>query len=172
MQELNMIIRDQVSILNSLNDEDEALERDLAEIEQKIRELEAIKRTNPKEIILDPNFVTRCLNTVVFADDASKAALIQIARSLMMQGLVKRPNGFVSISMQYDFISAWQICLNQHLKVLKQMKLTANLTIIDSMTNIADLVKKVLSPVDAMQQDSYVDNATRFRNNRLFGRGG
>src|SRR5512137_1068275 len=89
LADLNFIVRDQLNILNSIKDEEESLEGEIAEIEAKINELEAIKKSNSKEIILDPNFMTRCYNSVIFADDAAKARLIQIGRTMMMQSLVK-----------------------------------------------------------------------------------
>lgn len=172
LQELQFVVRDQLNILNSIKDEEETLESDLAEIETKINELEAIKKSNSREIILDANFMTRCFNSVVFADDAAKARLIQIGRTMLMQGLVKRPDAFVSISMQYDFITAWQICLQQHIKVLKQMRLSVNISVLDSMTNVADMIQKYAGPVDSMKKTEIADQAMRFRNQQIYKRAG
>lgn len=172
LQELQFVVRDQLNILNSIKDEEETLEGDIAEIEKKIDDLEAIKRSNSKEIILDPNFMTRCYNSVVFADDAAKSRLIQIGRTMMMQGLVKRPDPFVSISMQYDFITAWQICLQQSVRVLKQMRLSVNISVLDSMTNVADMIQKYAGPVDSMQKTNVADKAMRFRNQQIYNRAG
>ena len=172
LQELQFVVRDQLNILNSIKDEEEALEGDIAEIEAKINDLEAIKKSNSKEIILDPNFMTRCFNSVVFADDAAKARLIQIGRTMMMQSLVKRPDPFVSISMQYDFITAWQICLQQSVKVLKQMRLSVNISVLDSMTNVADMIQKYAGPVDSMRKTEIADKAMKFRNQQIYNRAG
>ena len=172
LQELQFVVRDQLNILNSIKDEEESLEGDIAEIESKINELEAIKKSNSKEIILDPNFMTRCYNSVVFADDAAKARLIQIGRTMMMQSLVKRPDPFVSIYMQYDFITAWQICLQQSVKVLKQMRLSVNISVLDSMTNVADMIQKYAGPVDSMRKTEIADKAMKFRNQQIYNRAG
>jgi len=172
LQELQFVVRDQLNILNSIKDEEESLEGDIAEIESKINELEAIKKSNSKEIILDPNFMTRCYNSVVFADDAAKARLIQIGRTMMMQSLVKRPDPFVSIYMQYDFITAWQICLQQSVKVLKQMRLSVNISVLDSMTNVADMIQKYAGPVDSMRKTEIADKAMKFRNQQIYNHAG
>lgn len=172
LSELQFVVRDQLNILNSIKDEEEMLEGEIAEIEAKINELEAIKKSNSKEIILDPNFMTKCFNSVVFAEDGAKARLIQIGRTMLMQSLVKRPDPFVSISMQYDFITAWQICLQQSIKVLKQMRLSVNISVLDSMTNIADMVQKYAGPVDSMRKRDIQDKAMQFRNQNIYQRGG
>lgn len=168
IQEVNMVIRDQLSLLNSIRDEEEVLEQALSEIEAKIDRLEQLKRTNAKEITLDTNFLTKCYSSVVFADEGAKVKMLQIGRTLMMQRLVKFPDPYVTLNMQYDFIMSWQICLQQHLKVLKQMRISIGISVLDSIMNISNLINKYVAPVASLKEESLTTNAIKFRNNRLF----
>jgi len=169
IQEVNMVIRDQMNILKSIRDEEEILEQALSEIEAKIEQLESLKRTNSKEIVLDTNFFTKCYNSVVFADEHARMKLLQIGRVVMTQRLVKKPDPYVTLNMQYDYIMAWQICLQQHMKVLKQMRLSVNITVLDSIMRISDLVNKYVAPVSALKEGNLTSKAMNFRNMSMYG---
>jgi len=169
IREVGGIIRDQLNLLRSIKEEEQDLDMTLDMIMQKIEELESLKRTTTKRIVLDANFLTQCYNSVVFASEQAKANLVTFGRLLLSQRLVKDPIPYVTINLQYDFITAWQICLQQHVKVLKQTRLSINISVIDSIMNISSIVDKYVTPASQYKEREYGSRALKMRNKKLYG---
>jgi hypothetical protein len=169
IREVGVILRDQMNLLRSIKEEEDDLDMLVDDIESTIEELDALKNSRRKKVTLDTNFLTKCYKSVVFATEGARIKLLQIGRILIGQRMVKNPSPYVTQNMEYDFITAWQICLQQHVRVIKQMRLSINISVLDSISQIADVVNKYLAPAYMRKEKELERNAMRKRNKMLYG---
>jgi hypothetical protein len=169
IDQIEGIVRDQLQVINAIQNEEEELNFDLDNIEAQISMIQKQIKTMPDKILMDFNFIGKCYSTVVFASKQTQAMLHLIGGMIMDQCIEEDPLAFNNVRLQLDFIKAFFVALGEHKTHIKQTKMDMYIPARDSLMEVSRMVHKEVSPVSNQVKRDLRKRAKGYRNKKLYG---
>jgi len=167
LDSLGSIVRDQLQILRSIQKEEDDFADDLDEIMTKVAALETIKDAPSNKMVIDLAFMTKCYCLVVFANPSALAKLFIIGRDIMKQKITRTAYPIVTMNLQIEYLLAFMICLQQHVKYIKQLKMNSRVAVIDSTMGISENVNRYAAPIANQYEEQIKNSSIKSRNEKL-----